>query len=77
MKQVYILYGTFASSYCDRIIAVYSSYEAAQADFQAWMAANELNPNPEITDIYIKQQEYEGMYILPYTVHDNPMGVKK
>lgn len=66
MKQVYLLYGTFVSLHCDRLIAIYSSYEAAQADFQAWMAAEELDPNPE----------FDGLYILPYTVHDSPMGVK-
>lgn len=66
-KQVYLLFGTFESLHCDKLIAVYDTYEAAQSDFQAWMAAEEYNPNPEFT----------GLYILPYTVHSSPMGVKK
>jgi hypothetical protein len=66
MKQVYLLFGTPKDIGCDRILAVYASYEAAQADFQSWMAAEEYNQNPQ----------FDGLYILPFTVHDHPMGVK-
>lgn len=66
MKQIYLLFGTPKDFGCDRILAVYASYEAAQADFQNWMAAEEYAPNPQ----------FDGLYILPFTVHDQPMGVK-
>ena len=65
-KQVYLLFGAFELLNCDSLIAIYSSHEAAQADFQAWMAVKELESSPE----------FEELYILPYTVHDSPIGVK-
>lgn len=66
MKQVYLLFGTPKNLGCDRILAVYASYEAAQADFQSWMAAEEYTSNPQ----------FDGFYILPFTVRDQPLGVK-
>lgn len=66
MKQVFLLFGTPKDIGCDRILAIYSSYEAAQSDFQSWMAAEELAEHPQ----------FDGIYILPFTVHDNPMGAK-
>lgn len=70
MKQVYILYATPFTLNCDRIIAIYSSYEAAQKDFQSWMAAEEIELQQG------REPQFEGMYILPFTVHDCAMGVK-